>query len=78
MDAINTMYIELFVVKRLPVVFKGRVSNAKLIVEASKIKFLALFSFTNFQFFKIEAINRYAMISIVNNPTIPVSVKISK
>ena len=66
-----------FVVKTLPVLFKGNISRIKLIVADKIRKFSILFSLKSFKFLKIKIQNKKAIINMTENPTMPVSVKTS-
>ena len=64
--------------KILPVLLMGNTSKNKLIVEANNKKLSAVLPFNNLKFLKIKIINKPAIISVIKNPIIPVSAKISK
>ena len=64
--------------KILPVLLMGNTSKNKLIVEANNKKLSAVLPFNNLKFLKIKIINKPATISVIKNPIIPVSAKISK
>ncbi len=77
-DAINTRYVALLVVKTLPVLLIGNASKIKLIVAANKNKFSKVLSFKNLNLFIIKKANKNPIISMTENPKIPASVKISR
>ena len=78
MDEINAIYAASFVVKTLPVVLKGNNSKIKVIAAANIKKCSILFPLNTFKFLKIKITKNNAIIDTMSNPTIPVSVKISK
>ena len=62
----------------LPVVLIGNISKNKLIQHARMKKFSILPPFKNLKFLKTKVRNKKAIIDIIKNPTIPVSVNICK
>ena len=66
-----------FVVKTLPVLFKGNISRIKLIVVDKIRKFAISLPLKSFKFLKIKIQNKKAIINMTENPTMPVSVKTS-
>ena len=78
MGEINARYAASFVVKTLPEVLRGNNSKIKVIAAANIKKCSILFPLNTIKFLKIKITKNNAIINTINNPMIPVSVKISK
>ena len=62
----------------LPEFLNGNISRNRLITHDKIKKFSILLPFKNLKFLKTKAKNKKAIIDIIKNPTIPISVKICK